>query len=187
MSFNVRLLGGVKAGRGSSALVLRLALTMIVAIFMAYGCTYSRWGYVSVEECVEGESWNLHPSIGGEDTIFNYGLTFEETDTTRFPRLRFEATDVIVTYRGQGEPITLVQETTYVYRGLHDRATNVFREVVFSFFHIPRSRPDTIRVDQDIVIFKRDTGEEVGQFHYQTVCTLQQYKYSRIAEFIEGT
>lgn len=177
-----------------------LLLFLMILLVSTFACTYTRWYYTPAAESIKGDAWSVdfcfYP-IGARkpikqgydrtDTSYFYIVFLIESDTTIFQRLKFAVDNVYVTYKGLIEPITLQQEKYVSSSGEYDGATNVNHAIFFNSFRVPKPRPDTIYVDQDITIFYRDTGEKLTSFHYQTIAKLGRYQRWHIVDIIEGT
>jgi len=164
------------------------------------GCAYSRWNYVPIEKQLNHDFWVLHFGIvdyeftlpasitkDHPDTSFFYIIELREEDTTKYPRLNFQVDNVQVSYSTKKEPTLLPKHLEGSKGEQHVGATAVTHTRYYGPFAVPKQRPDTILIEQDVTILYRDTGKALKHFHHTLKAALNKVRHSALREFIQGT
>jgi hypothetical protein len=164
------------------------------------GCTYSGWSYAPLEQPLVRDTWSLSfdiPNLADcgptpadtyidlSDRSFVYEVTLREKDTTSNPRIICRLDSVLVVFPGDIQSIPLVQSSE-IERETHVGATSVQHTACFGSFQVPKSRPDTIRIEQSVTIVDRDSRQETTRFHYTIRAVLRRHRYWVLRELIRG-
>lgn len=182
---------------------------LVLICLLISGCTYSHWNYFPFPESIEHPDWEIESSFhsisyyqqhfdeeGDElktdegDTLFVYTITLSEPKTTPSRQFSIEVDNVAVSFERANISLNIPRfESPRILpsTGFHEMPAVYDTYVRFGPIRIPKPRPESLFVTQDIVVRNTVTLEEVERLHITTVAKLKRYRFDRFTMILEGT
>jgi len=166
------------------------------------GCTYSRYGYSTKERPTDQKTWELEfvfwplrlssykyipPDVKNPQMAFNYQVTLVEIDTLNNPRLDFMIDNTQLRFNTSNMVVPLSVKEKNTLAGQYVGATCVYHTYTYGLIDVPKPRPDSVYVDQDITIYNRDNRNILKTFHYQAKGVLYRIRRWHIIDILEGS
>jgi len=176
-----------------------LFLVYLAVTLLCVGCGYSRWDYRTVTPEVKATEWTLKyvfsvasasipvsQGMDWSDTTFYYSVLMTESDTTRNTRFDLDVKNVMI--KGIPDRPAIHLTVADEYTGPAEfKGPAVYHHIRFGPFNVPRPRPDTLLVDQEITIVDSENRQTVRLIQTTVKAVLTEYRGSRIKDFINGT
>ena len=181
-----------------------LVTSVLLIVFACVGCGYSRWSYRTSPATVHGATYYFQfyvfsidsivpkrDSAGNPiqraaaDTTYMYHVAFVQESVASGHRLTMEVRDVYASFADSLKPLQLEKVRHSLYEDDAKAGAAVYTEV-FGPLRIPVPRPDTITIDQYIVVLDSMTGERIDEFRQTVKCSLGEKRDSLFKEFLRG-